>query len=377
MSTCIPHVAVSPCPTSQHPCATTSPCPHAPHVPVFLCCRSPISHIPLSPCPTSPCPHVPHPRVPISPCPASPCPHVSHPRVPVSHISVSPCPHVPHPRVPVSHISVSPYPHVPMSHIPMSPCLTSPCPRVSHPRVPVSHISVSPRLTCPRCPLLQDVCAMCQQLVGFLRRVSNQSTEEKPQQVCATVNLCHGEPGVAPAVPVLEVPGTHLQGPGGAGLSPEALPVPLCWMCRKVVERAEAAVPVGSVAAAVAGLCRALPLPVAGACQCLAERYAALLLEGLLGRLGPRLLCRLFLACRNGDNWDNADAGTLPPPWVLEAVVVRLAECVREEDPKGVGAPALSLPLGPCALGPIFWCSGPEAARRCQALQHCQEHVWL
>ncbi|XP_041885474.1 pulmonary surfactant-associated protein B isoform X1 [Corvus kubaryi] len=234
-----------------------------------------------------------------------------------------------------------------------------------------------------RCPHLTqgppdvDVCAMCQQLVGFLRHVSNQSTEEKPQQVCATVKLCHGEPGAAPAVPVLEVPGTHLQGPGGAGLSPEALPMPLCWMCRKLVERAEAAVPVGSVAAAVAGLCRALPLPVAGACQCLAERYAALLLEGLLGRLGPRLLCRLFLACRNGDNWDNADAGTLPPPWVLEAVVVRLAECVREEDPKGVGAPALSLPLGPCALGPIFWCSGPEAARRCQALQHCQEHVWL
>ncbi|KAM4756289.1 pulmonary surfactant-associated protein B isoform 2-T2 [Cyanocitta cristata] len=318
-----PRSPVCQCPTSQHPCATTSPCPHAPHVPVFPCCRSPISHIPPSPCPMSPCPRVPHPRVPIS-------------------------------------------------HIPLFPCLTSPCPHV-----PVSHIPVSPCLTCPRCPLLQDVCAVCQQLVGFLRHVSNQSTEEKPQQVCATVKLCHGEPGAAPAVPVLEVPDTHLQGSGGAGLSPEALPVPLCWMCRKLVERAEAAVPVGSVAAAVAGLCRALPLPVAGACQCLAERYAALLLEGLLGRLGPRLLCRLFLACRNGDNRDNADAGTLPPPWVLEAVVVRLAECVREEDPKGVGAPALSLPLGPCALGPIFWCSGPEAARRCQALQHCQEHVWL
>lgn len=36
------------------------------------------------------------------------------------------------------------------------------------------------------------------------------------------------------------------------------------------------------------------------------------------------------------------------------------------QDPKGVSAPVLSLPLGPCALGPIFWCSGPEAARRCQ-----------
>ncbi|NWW69351.1 PSPB protein, partial [Ifrita kowaldi] len=124
-----------------------------------------------------------------------------------------------------------------------------------------------------RCPHLTqgppdvDVCAMCQQLVGFLRHVSNQSTAEvpavlrqvqgilclhlpfvvtpcralvqafvhrllyecqhlmsgsgdtgqgdtKPQQVCATVKLCHGEPGAAPAVPVLELPGPHLQVPG-------------------------------------------------------------------------------------------------------------------------------------------------------------------
>ncbi|XP_053822381.1 pulmonary surfactant-associated protein B isoform X4 [Vidua chalybeata] len=234
-----------------------------------------------------------------------------------------------------------------------------------------------------RCPHLtqgppdMDTCAMCQMVMDFLRQISNQSALEKPQEVCAKLKLCPGEPGAALAMPVLEVPSSHLQ--QGSGLSPKALPLPLplCWLCRSLVARAEAAVPVGSVATAVAGLCRALPLPVAGACQCLAERYAALALEGLLGRLGPRLLCRLFLACHSGDNGDNEHVGTLPPPWVLEAIVVRLAECVREEEPKGDGVPALSLPLGPCALGPIFWCSGPEAAQRCQALQHCQEHVWL
>ncbi|NXD94710.1 PSPB protein, partial [Chaetorhynchus papuensis] len=128
-----------------------------------------------------------------------------------------------------------------------------------------------------RCPHLTrgspdvDACAVCQQLVGFLHLISNQSTMEvpvgrgtgtlwvslwvspwgpraqvplgvvKPQRVCATVKLCHGEPRAAPAVPILEVPGPHLQGSGGAGLTPEALPVPmpLCWMCRKLVERAE------------------------------------------------------------------------------------------------------------------------------------------
>ncbi|XP_064256289.1 pulmonary surfactant-associated protein B [Passer domesticus] len=225
-----------------------------------------------------------------------------------------------------------------------------------------------------RCPHLTqrpsgvDACAVCQYFMDCLRKISNETALEEPRQVCVNLQLCPAEPGAALALPVLELPGGHRQGPG---LSPQALPLPLplCWLCRSLVARAEAAVPVGSVAAAVAGLCRALPLPVAGACQCLAERYAALALEGLLGRLGPRLLCRLFLACRSGDSGDSGDsqlAGTLPPPWLLETIVVRLADCVREEDPKGAAVPALSLSLGPCALGPIFWCSGPEAARRCQ-----------
>nr|XP_030145981.3 pulmonary surfactant-associated protein B isoform X4 [Taeniopygia guttata] len=246
-----------------------------------------------------------------------------------------------------------------------------------------------------RCPHLsqgpsdtQDACTVCQEVIHHLRQIYNQSASEVSLEnswdVCVKLKLCPPDPR---AVPVLEAPGSHRQ---GSALAPKALsvslpvPLPLCWLCRSLVARAEAAVPVGSVAAAVAGLCRALPLPVAGACQCLAERYAALALEGLLGRLSPRLLCRLFLACRSGDSngdigdiGDNERPGTLPPPWVLEAIVVRLADCVSEEDPKGIGVPALSLSLGPCALGPIFWCSGPEAARRCQALQHCQEHGWL
>ncbi|NXI25510.1 PSPB protein, partial [Sterrhoptilus dennistouni] len=139
-----------------------------------------------------------------------------------------------------------------------------------------------------RCPHLTqgnpevDICAVCQQLFNFLRQASNQSTVEvvldqvvgilsphppvtmTPCQgllhvlidhplwqiqhllkwqwrhtargfgdtVCATLKLCHGERGAAPAVPVLEALGTHLQGSGGAGLSPKALPLPLCWLCR-------------------------------------------------------------------------------------------------------------------------------------------------
>ncbi|NXW72604.1 PSPB protein, partial [Hirundo rustica] len=144
-----------------------------------------------------------------------------------------------------------------------------------------------------RCPHLtqrhpdMDICAVCQRLFDFLRQASNQSAMgdggqvplrgpwaqvslgvmvgaskchnrkvplgvplwlmkwwqplRKPWQVCATLKLCHREPGAAPVVPILEAPSTHLQGSGGAGLSPEALPLPLplCWLCRRLVARAE------------------------------------------------------------------------------------------------------------------------------------------
>lgn len=79
------------------------------------------------------------------------------------------------------------------------------------------------------------------------------------------------------------------------------MPVPLCWLCRTFLARAETAVPKESVASAAAGLCRVLPVVVAGACQCLAQRYAVLAVEGLLGRVAPRLLCHLLLSCRNED----------------------------------------------------------------------------
>ncbi|NXY21359.1 PSPB protein, partial [Atrichornis clamosus] len=132
-----------------------------------------------------------------------------------------------------------------------------------------------------RCPHLTqepsdvDTCALCQQLFSLLHRASNQSAMQVPsgwgtgatvvlvsvtvgiclavvlafvqhllrelqhlmsRQVCARLKLCHREPGGVLAMPVLGVPGAHLQ-----GLPPEALPLPLplCWLCRSLVARAE------------------------------------------------------------------------------------------------------------------------------------------
>ncbi|CAM9758936.1 unnamed protein product [Bubo scandiacus] len=190
---------------------------------------------------------------------------------------------------------------------------------------------------------------------------------QKPSAICAHLTLCPGEPGGAPAAPPLGALSTRLQVAAGEALP---VPLPLCWLCRTFLTRAEAAVPKEKVAAAAAGLCRVLPAVVAGACQCLAQRYAVLALEGVLGRLGPRLLCHLLLACRPEDG----DTLLSPPQRPLGDTE---APCGDTEDlGPGHPLPALSPNLGPCALGPTYWCSSPEAARRCQALQHCQEHVW-
>ncbi|OPJ86863.1 hypothetical protein AV530_001501 [Patagioenas fasciata monilis] len=100
-------------------------------------------------------------------------------------------------------------------------------------------------------------------------------------------------------------------------------------------------------------------------------------IKGLLGRVAPRLLCHLLLACREGDG-PAAPPELAPPRRHREVTAAALAGCAGSEDPgQGHPVPALSPNWGPCALGPTYWCSSPAAARRCQALQHCQEHVWL
>ena len=101
------------------------------------------------------------------------------------------------------------------------------------------------------------------------------------------------------------------------------MPLPLCWLCRTFLARAEASVPKEAVAAGAARLCRVLPAVVAGACQCLAQRYAVLALEGVLGRLGPSLLCRLLLSCRTEDGY----APLSPSRRLLGATAVPPAAC--------------------------------------------------
>ncbi|XP_063031513.1 proactivator polypeptide-like 1 [Melospiza melodia melodia] len=101
-----------------------------------------------------------------------------------------------------------------------------------------------------------------------------------------------------------------------------------------------------------------------------------LVVESLCKRAVNDLVHRFLQNMQHLDSWSvcakltlcREEPGVVP---VLEGPGSRL------QHPKNATVPALSLSLGPCALGPIFWCSGPEAARRCQAVQHCKDHVWL
>lgn len=69
--------------------------------------------------------------------------------------------------------------------------------------------------------------------------------------------------------------------------------------------------PQGVLAVAVAQVCHVVPLVVGGICQCLAKQYTILLLDALLGRMLPQLVCGLVLRCSTADS---AGPGEQPPP---------------------------------------------------------------
>ncbi|XP_055475307.1 pulmonary surfactant-associated protein B [Psammomys obesus] len=132
--------------------------------------------------------------------------------------------------------------------------------------------------------------------------------EQKPEMVDAIPDLLLDKLAL-PALPgaLLARPGLHTQ-----GLSEQQLPIPLpfCWLCRTLIKRVQAVIPKGVLAVAVSQVCHVVPLVVGGICQCLAERYTVLLLDALLGRVVPQLVCGLVLRCSTED--EDAAGPALP-----------------------------------------------------------------
>nr|XP_040127559.1 pulmonary surfactant-associated protein B isoform X2 [Ictidomys tridecemlineatus]XP_040127560.1 pulmonary surfactant-associated protein B isoform X2 [Ictidomys tridecemlineatus] len=172
-----------------------------------------------------------------------------------------------------------------------------------------------------------------------------------PKVICQHLSLCQHrqseqEPGMPdpPPDPVLDalpdklalpvLPGALLDrlGPHTQELSQQQFPIPLpfCWLCRTLMKRVQTMIPKGVLAVAVAQVCHVVPLVVGGICQCLAKQYTILLLDALLGRTLPQLVCGLVLRCSSEDGVGLAlpALGSLPDEWLPPASQCQLCVSV-------------------------------------------------
>ncbi|XP_053445326.1 pulmonary surfactant-associated protein B [Nycticebus coucang] len=176
------------------------------------------------------------------------------------------------------------------------------------------------KLLVPRCHDALDVYFPL--VINYFQRQIN------PKAICEHLGLCkpgqpkpQQEPGmqhllasklVLPVLPgALQArPGPHTQ-----DLSEQQFPIPLpfCWLCKTLIKRIQAMIPKGVLAVAVGQVCRVVPLVVGGICQCLAERYTVILLDAILGRVLPQLVCGLVLRC---SSMDITGPGSLPGQWL-------------------------------------------------------------
>ncbi|XP_054853173.1 pulmonary surfactant-associated protein B [Eublepharis macularius] len=292
---------------------------------------------------------------------------------------------------------------------------------------------------------LQTLIPRCQTLVDtyFALFISTMEGQIKPSSVCTKLGLCHSEPIASEntfdeLVPVVEqffqllqgkaliTPNSQTQAKPGEELP---IPLPLCWMCRSFVGRIESTLPKGAIAKSLSQLCRILPAAIAGMCQCLMEKYTVIIVDLILGKLGPRLICGMMLMCATEENCGpEMSPGLLPcqaclaissqvklslkanttqteieaallstcsstysdwqkecesfvyqhqsklatlltKPWSSQTTCQELGACVAEGGSFS-GNTA-------CAQGPTYWCSSLSAAEQCKAVQHCQAHVWM
>uniref|UniRef100_A0A8C4VFI9 Pulmonary surfactant-associated protein B n=1 Tax=Gopherus evgoodei TaxID=1825980 RepID=A0A8C4VFI9_9SAUR len=89
-------------------------------------------------------------------------------------------------------------------------------------------------------------------------------------------------------------------------------PLPLCWMCRSFISRIESTIPKGAIVKSMSQLCHLLPGIIGGRCQSLMEKYTTTMLDLILNKLGPRLICGMLLMCAMGENCSPGESWPLP-----------------------------------------------------------------
>ncbi|KAJ1091797.1 hypothetical protein NDU88_004912 [Pleurodeles waltl] len=224
-------------------------------------------------------------------------------------------------------------------------------------------------------------------------------------------------------------------GQTGTMEGPEAefsIPMPLCWMCRAFIGRLESAIPKAAIAKTASQLCLLLPVKVAGVCQCVVEKYTVIIINFILGKLGPQLICGLVFACATEENC-SPDVLLFPDPgkdlrcetclvvtallkssfkqnitrlqmeqalieacishdldwhecqefiqhrqqelfavlskqWDHNSTCQEIGDCAAVEQVQAG-------PLG-CDLGPAYWCLSMANAIECKAVNYCKFKVW-
>nr|XP_028596932.1 pulmonary surfactant-associated protein B [Podarcis muralis] len=301
---------------------------------------------------------------------------------------------------------------------------------------------------------LQTLIPRCQELVDtyyslFITALEGQI---QPDAVCAKFGLCQSDPleskdifgllvqKMAEQIQLLQgeafiMPNNKTQDNPKEELLfpwPWRYVLPQCWLCKNLVGRIESSLPKDAIGKSMAQLCRFAPGAAAGMCQCLMEKYTVTIVDAVLGKLGPNLICGMMLMCATEENCgpetpplslsgpaDTCQAclalktqlkATLKPnssraemeaalltacsntfrrweecksfidqhepklflllakPWSAQRTCQELGACVAEKPFPGTTA---------CAQGPTYWCSSLSTAEECKAVQHCQDHVWL
>ncbi|ELW62226.1 proactivator polypeptide-like 1 [Tupaia chinensis] len=156
-----------------------------------------------------------------------------------------------------------------------------------------------------------------------------------PEKVCTTIRLC-GSRRRARAVHRAHAttPSRQLNDPENQGS--------FCSGCKKLLDKSSQNLDRQStkreILMAFKRGCSILPLTYMIQCNHFVTEYEPVLIESLKDMMDPMAVCRKVGACH---------------------------------------APrTLLLGTDQCVMGPSFWCQSSEAARMCDAVQHCEQHVW-
>ncbi|KAF7236681.1 Pulmonary surfactant-associated protein B [Varanus komodoensis] len=165
---------------------------------------------------------------------------------------------------------------------------------------------------------VQTLVPQCQTLVDtyYVLFIASLEVQLTPDVICTNLGICEsGSAGsqdiFAQLAPELRRLLRQLQ--GQAPPLPRVLaqfgtrddfpiPLPTCWLCTTFMGKIESAIPKGAIGKAISQLCRILPAAIAGMCQCLMERYTEIIVDMLVAKLGPSLICGMLFMCATEEN---------------------------------------------------------------------------